>query len=894
MAAQDTHDDVDVDAKLDRYKESNKPSKSSSSSKSKDVSHVPCKFFKVGSCTAGQSCPFSHQVQQPGQQKDVCAWFVKGNCKFGHKCALAHILPGQSPAMDRRNKKAAQLAAAAATGGNGGTGGAGAVAHKDRDRERDSRNRKAVSSSSSNSGQTAGRGGPSSRSNTLLSGSTAPTRVLSAGARPPLPISISKAAPAPAETAPALHDADFTSRDTLPKSDDGLQGPNQNGTNDAQQQQAYQQTHEVDASKENADNHNNNSTNGIGVISSPSKPVNAPLFPVSTPPRPHRFAGRHGSSPSIDFGPVGSPPRASPMNTSSNPIRINGFSPGTSPRDSVHVTQPLAAAATVADSTFSHSGAPTANLFMGPSSPRGTGSGTGGGNGGLLAASLSLGATSSQTPPQMHTQPFSVGSLPVLSRPIAESASYSEALDDEDMEDFVPSSLNDLLTPEEQSRRMSRTSSSHAGAAAGAGMSGVGGGIPANATVQRSGVAKEDSRHRHSRSVPSASLLSQNLRSIWSDTSGELGQEGNPGFGGLSPPTGALGASPSFVSSPGLHAFDKDSPSPSMLNPSNASAAFLGLHQYMGQGPSRVPGGISAVRAVSQGNMHHHAGAISTANAGLNALPSASSSFDNRAHIHGHPLSSSPSHTTFASRVPAFDAFSSSPSKYMLPPHTGRPVPSAAPSAFGSAAGTSGGAGLPEQPLSPASRALQAHVPGQSLPQGLAAGFSRIHLQPTSNAAFSPGSASGSTSGSAFGNGIDGAGAEWLSTTPTNQNQNYTQTLAGVANSGANGAYGASDYQPTSGVPSGEQPDVGGLTSMFSHLSYSSVAAGGIRGHGHSPAGAMPTGMSRRSSARNGKGWGPSSGAGAGTSAPHPLSSPLSGPVLTNDDDELFPMDEEK
>ncbi|KAJ6557812.1 hypothetical protein B0H19DRAFT_868238, partial [Mycena capillaripes] len=59
----------------------------------KDLSHVPCKFYKVGSCTAGSSCPFSHSMVEPGGQKDVCAWFVKGNCKFGHKCALAHVLP---------------------------------------------------------------------------------------------------------------------------------------------------------------------------------------------------------------------------------------------------------------------------------------------------------------------------------------------------------------------------------------------------------------------------------------------------------------------------------------------------------------------------------------------------------------------------------------------------------------------------------------------------------------------------------------------------------------------------------------------------------------------------------------------------------------------------------
>ncbi|KAF9051277.1 hypothetical protein BJ165DRAFT_1326211, partial [Panaeolus papilionaceus] len=59
----------------------------------KDLSHVPCKFFKVGGCTAGSSCPFSHSSAEPGSQKEACTWFVKGNCKFGHKCALAHILP---------------------------------------------------------------------------------------------------------------------------------------------------------------------------------------------------------------------------------------------------------------------------------------------------------------------------------------------------------------------------------------------------------------------------------------------------------------------------------------------------------------------------------------------------------------------------------------------------------------------------------------------------------------------------------------------------------------------------------------------------------------------------------------------------------------------------------
>ncbi|TNY22685.1 hypothetical protein DMC30DRAFT_348485, partial [Rhodotorula diobovata] len=62
-------------------------------SAAKDLSHVPCKFFKANSCTAGKACPFSHDAPIPGTSKPICQWFAKGNCKFGHKCALAHVLP---------------------------------------------------------------------------------------------------------------------------------------------------------------------------------------------------------------------------------------------------------------------------------------------------------------------------------------------------------------------------------------------------------------------------------------------------------------------------------------------------------------------------------------------------------------------------------------------------------------------------------------------------------------------------------------------------------------------------------------------------------------------------------------------------------------------------------
>ncbi|KAF8461096.1 hypothetical protein BDZ91DRAFT_387568 [Kalaharituber pfeilii] len=59
---------------------------------SKNLSHVPCKFFRQGACQAGKACPFSHSAD-PASDQAPCKYFQKGNCKFGAKCALAHILP---------------------------------------------------------------------------------------------------------------------------------------------------------------------------------------------------------------------------------------------------------------------------------------------------------------------------------------------------------------------------------------------------------------------------------------------------------------------------------------------------------------------------------------------------------------------------------------------------------------------------------------------------------------------------------------------------------------------------------------------------------------------------------------------------------------------------------
>ena len=79
-----------------------------SSKKKEALSQVPCKFFRSNGCSAGNACPFAHNMPGEGPGKAICQWYLKGNCRFGHRCALAHILPGQPMSMDRKNKRAAQ------------------------------------------------------------------------------------------------------------------------------------------------------------------------------------------------------------------------------------------------------------------------------------------------------------------------------------------------------------------------------------------------------------------------------------------------------------------------------------------------------------------------------------------------------------------------------------------------------------------------------------------------------------------------------------------------------------------------------------------------------------------------------------------------------------------
>ncbi|CDO92484.1 unnamed protein product [Kluyveromyces dobzhanskii CBS 2104] len=68
----------------------------------KDYSHVPCKFFVQGNCQAGESCPFSHDLNNTTSEQ-VCKYFQKGNCKFGMKCANAHISSNGTRVNPRRS-----------------------------------------------------------------------------------------------------------------------------------------------------------------------------------------------------------------------------------------------------------------------------------------------------------------------------------------------------------------------------------------------------------------------------------------------------------------------------------------------------------------------------------------------------------------------------------------------------------------------------------------------------------------------------------------------------------------------------------------------------------------------------------------------------------------------
>ena len=643
--------------------------------------------------------------------------------------------------MDRKNKKSAQLAANAAGGG-----GAKESAKSGRGARKDPHAHNASGGSSSTGNVRQG----------LLSGSTAPTRSLNTSSRPPISMPL-KATISPSAPAPPLNDTDFASF-SLPDDTEKLpEAPLERRPSLPVQDNESKGEHESHVESK-------------GDHSSPKeeyKSPSPPTLPVSMPST-RRSGLPHRPADAADLGPIGSPPRGSLPRTG----LANGFSPVTPP------AAPIISSTLPAQSQSIFQSHDVKSPMLDTKQRSG------------LAASLGTWRSElGPVPPQVVNR--GDGSVNIRGRGL----DHDVAVEDEDLEEFLPSSLNDLLTPEERSRRMSRTNSARPSQ-----MQNNGLGLDPPFLTAHS--QTEGSRHHYSRSVPAASLLGD-VKSIWAERTG-----GVPASPDVSHPFSlAVGTPSSFKSTSGFggRSFTNEdvTPSSSLLSPSNASAAFLpSLHQYY---LNSKPGGIQR----------------STSGLGRPA---------------GSPLqqptpqnpSTPPRISSLGAHRPPFDEHGYS-----------RPI-------------AYGGEGE-ERPaaISPSIRALQAHVPGQSLPQGLAAGYSRIHalpmtVSPSSVAALSPNS-----------NNLYTLNQDWAGN-PASQHDHHSATDAGGA---------------------GLSTSMAGLESMFSRLSYSAAATSRspLNNLAHSPTQGSPLGIPRGT---------------PGTRNWHAQGtlSPLSRPVVT-DDDELFSMD---
>lgn len=463
---------------------------------------------------------------EKGAQKEICQWFIKGNCKFGHKCALAHLLPGQPIAMDRKNKKAAQLSNAA-NNSNQPNG--------ESSREKQTKRARANQ--------------PTQNINGGHSALKERDRNADQGAEQQLRVSFKSpgmlSATAPSESA----DPNFT----------------------------FPQRSE----QENVPIANTGTSN---TISSPV-PADTTSQSSARPTVPKRFSsGRNGSS-DLGYGPIGSPPGLSSLRPNFQ-ASSNHFSPSTSPP--AGQMQPSTSPFAQNDQQF------------------------------FGAYVRERDAQRIQAAPNPIAIQKGSWQQPMTFAP--EKNENAVASDEDDFEEFLPSSLTDLLTPEERQRRLSRSGGTRAG----------------------------ESNHRYSRSVPAARLLE--AANAWKDVPADR-DPSNLSVASLSLRSGFTG----------------EGFSPSHLTTSNASGAFL--HQY------------------NRNNVHL-------------ARPVASQSFE-ETDVLGTGLAAS------TIRQPG--------SRYESPY---------------SIQGANRVTQLNSDTLSPSSRALQSHAPGQSLPQGLAAGLSRLHLIP--------------------------------------------------------------------------------------------------------------------------------------------------------------------
>ena len=748
-------------------------------------------------------------------------------------------------AMDRKNKKAAQSAVAATATTGPGTEKAARSGVRGPKRE-----------------LAPGGNGASGRLPLLAGGSTAPTRIMSPGSsgsassgRPPMNMPL-KATISPSAPAPPLKDTDFTSFAALDEMEGFHLSPSSS-------QQAYRsegaseeaRTPDADLSK-----------------------VGATDVPVTLTPSAPRLSMNNVTN---DFGPIGSPPNyRSPVgHTSPSHANGNTFSPGTSPRAHSHLNgintssspnnllaSPFSAPVgqeTFASPQYTTTGGIAASLGSGMmmsgrkwGDAAETAASVGASSfGGLFSSHLSSSVTNRTSSGPGVRGEYDINDEFGGSRhPRKLSRGAEIAVEDEDLEDFLPSSLNDLLTSEERSRRMSRSNSGQG--------SGTGTGHLASALVAESSAPPAGNGnigHRYSRSVPAPTLLGD-IKSIWADTGAQPMPTSPPSF-----PTHRGTPSASYSSrfdsmgannhgeEFGLSMSVGSAGTPSsfgMISPSNASAAFLpGLHHHylnakakqaqLGHGGGRTLRGAS--NPLFSGTNTGGAPNSSMTNnylqplRGLGLPSSVSNSSGFHTHTHGN------TQTTYRTTPSPFDL---TQSIHQPQPQTSRPIPSVHNNSHSGVDDPL----LAPHVMSPSSRALQAHTPGQSLPQGLAAGYSRIHALPPVTNTFSPPTSGsfipGPSSGAASGH--EAPFNDWGNTSKVQP----TITVQGPVEAGGLGS---------------------GLDSVFSRLSYPTPASRS----GNNP---PPPGLTRNIN-------------GGRYPQQPPALSPLSRPAGTRDDDDLFDMD---
>jgi hypothetical protein len=591
---------------------SNKDSKESKAEKESKLAHVPCKFYKAGACSAGQSCPFSHTAVDRGGPKETCQWYIKGNCKFAHKCALAHLLPGQPPTMDRKNKKAAQIAIQGGGGGGHGSGGGqqqgGAFDGKDKSKRRSQANGR------ERSGTGTGTDRPKPPGNLTA---TAPGQM---------------ASPAQAQSSPTV------TFETPTRSEQPL--------SPLASTQPPQET----------------PTSPLPATQPPT------VFDAYIPSGPKRFpVGRNGSS-DLGYGPIGSPPNASHVPGIRSPYtqHANHFSPGTSPRD--YAAQP-------STSPYKHNETQFFSTYVRPTNPPSTGN--------IASTAPAPGAGAEQSGIAIQQQRAWHPQVS-LDRPQANDNAISE---NSDLEELLPSSLNDLLTPEERQRRASRSGGQRLGnlniGGEGIGIAGGGGG----GALGTGGVGSFGAGHRYSRSVPAARLLE--TTSLWKDTDPHQGHD-SLSVASLSYRSSGL-ASDGTGFSPSGNGF--------LPATSNASGAFL-HHGHAGGA-----GGL--------GHFTRGGGPNVTANTSQLTRQIMTFAYEESDVVNAMPTPTALTGRGFGS---AFNNTGLNNTRYEYGMQRERAPP------------------LGADMLSPSSKALQSHAPGQSLPQGLAAGLSRLHLVPAGGA----------------------------------------------------------------------------------------------------------------------------------------------------------------